>query len=114
MRGATFSRTPTTLYADESVAYYVDALYGEFASKTAALTDTVAAKGTSLDDVVKLASFIQEEAGLESEDARVSACFHNRLESSDPQWAEHKLESNACSYIMQDSENNYLWNSPDG
>ena len=100
------------LYKDESVAYYVDALYGEFASKTAALADTVAAKGTSLDDVVKLASFIQEEAGLESEDARVSACFHNRLESSDPQWAEHKLESNASSYIMQDSENNYLWNSP--
>ena len=64
------------------------------------------------DDVVKLASFIQEEAGLESEDAKVSACFHNRLESSDPLWAEHKLESNACSYIMQDSENNYLWNSP--
>lgn len=102
------------LYKDESVAYYVDALYGEFASKTAALADTVTAKGTSLDDVVKLASFIQEEAGLESEDARVSACFHNRLESSDPQWAEHKLESNASSYIMQDSENNYLWNSPTG
>ena len=100
------------LYKDESVAYYVDALYGEFASKTAALADTVAAKGTSLDDVVKLASFIQEEAGLESEDAKVSACFHNRLESDDPQWAEHKLESNACSYIMRDSENNYLWNSP--
>ena len=74
------------LYKDESVAYYVDALYGEFASKTADLADTVAAKGTSLDDVVKLASFIQEEAGLESEDAKVSACFHNRLESSDPQW----------------------------
>ena len=26
--------------------------------------------------------------------------------------AEHKLESNASSYIMKDSENNYLWNSP--
>lgn len=100
------------LYADEDVYYYVDQLYGEFANKTADLTDTIAAKGTSLDDVVKLASFIQEEAGLESEDAKVSACFHNRLESSDPQWSEHKLESNACSYIMQDSENNYLWNSP--
>lgn len=100
------------LYKDEDVAYYVDALYSEFASKTADLADTIAAKGTSFDDVVKLASFIQEEAGLESEDAKVSACFHNRLESSDPQWAEHKLESNACSYIMQDNENNYLWNSP--
>ena len=32
-------------------------------------------------------------------------CIRDR-ESSDPQWAEHKLESNASSYIMQDSENN--------
>ena len=86
--------------------------YNELANKTAGLADMIAEKGTSLDDVVKLASFIQEEAGLESEDAKVSACFHNRLESSDPLWAEHKLESNASSYIMRDSENNYLWNSP--
>ena len=100
------------VYADEDVYYYVDTLYAEFDKQTAGLADTIAAKGTSIDDVVKLASFIQEEAGLEAEDARVSACFHNRLESDDPLWAEHKLESNASSYIMQDSENNYLWNSP--
>lgn len=100
------------VYADEDVYYYVDTLYSEFQAKTESLTDTINAKGTTLDDVVKLASFIQEEAGLESEDAKVSACFHNRLESSDPLWADHKLESNACSYITQDVENNYLWNSP--
>ena len=100
------------VYADEDVYYYVDTLYSEFQAKTESLTDTINAKGTTMDDVVKLASFIQEEAGLESEDAKVSACFHNRLESSDPLWADHKLESNACSYITQDVENNYLWNSP--
>ncbi|WP_295338875.1 endolytic transglycosylase MltG [uncultured Subdoligranulum sp.] len=100
------------VYADEDVYYYVDTLYSEFQAKTEGLTDTINAKGTTLDDVVKLASFIQEEAGLESEDAKVSACFHNRLESSNPLWADHKLESNACSYITQDVENNYLWNSP--
>ena len=100
------------VYADEDVYYYVDTLYSEFDKKTAGLADTINAKGTTIDDVVKLASFIQEEAGVESEDAKVSACFHNRLESSDPLWAEHKLESNACSYITQDVENNYLWNSP--
>lgn len=100
------------VYADENVYYYVDTLYSEFQAKTEGLTDTINAKGTTMDDVVKLASFIQEEAGLESEDAKVSACFHNRLESSDPLWADHKLESNACSYITQDVENNYLWNSP--
>lgn len=100
------------VYADEDVYYYVDMLYSEFDAKTEGLMDTINEKGTTLDDVVKLASFIQEEAGLEAEDARVSACFHNRLESDDPLWAEHKLESNACSYITQDVENNYLWNSP--
>lgn len=100
------------VYADEDVYYYVDTLYSEFQAKTEGLADTINAKGTTLDDVVKLASFIQEEAGLESEDAKVSACFHNRLESSDPLWADHKLQSNACSYITQDVENNYLWNSP--
>ncbi|HIZ41367.1 MAG TPA: endolytic transglycosylase MltG [Candidatus Gemmiger excrementigallinarum] len=100
------------VYADEDVYYYVDTLYSEFAAKTEGLTDTINEKGTTLDDVVKLASFIQEEAGVETEDAKVSACFHNRLESDDPLWAEHKLESNACSYITQDVENNYLWNSP--
>lgn len=100
------------VYADEDVYYYVDTLYSEFQAKTEGLADTIKAKGTTLDDVVKLASFIQEEAGLESEDAKVSACFHNRLESSDPLWADHKLESNACSYITKDVENNYLWNSP--
>lgn len=100
------------VYADEDVYYYVDTLYSEFSAKTEGLMDTINEKGTTLDDVVKLASFIQEEAGVEAEDAKVSACFHNRLESSDPLWAEHKLESNACSYITQDVENNYLWNSP--
>ena len=61
------------VYTDEDVYYYVDTMYSEFASKTAALADTIAARGTTLDDAVKLASFIQEEAGLESEDAKVSA-----------------------------------------
>ena len=100
------------VYADEDVYYYVDTLYAEFEKQTAALADTIAKKGTTLDDVVKLASFIQEEAGVPEEDPKVSACFHNRLESDDPLWAEHKLQSNACSYITQDVENNYLWNSP--
>lgn len=100
------------VYTDESVYYYVDTLYAQFASQTEGLMATIAEKGTTLDDVVIMASFIQEEAGLPAEDARVSACFHNRLETNDPLWAEHRLESNASSYIMRDTENNYLWNSP--
>ena len=90
----------------------VDTLYAQFDAETADLMATVAEKGTTLDDVVILASFIQEEAGVPEEDYKVSACFHNRLESDDPLWSSHMLESNACSYITQDVENNYLWNSP--
>ena len=47
------------VYADEDVYYYVDTLYSEFDKKTAGLADTINAKGTTIDDVVKLASFIQ-------------------------------------------------------
>lgn len=99
-------------YTDDTVYNIVNTFYKEFDSRTADLMDTITAKGTTLDDVVNLASFIQEEAGMPEEDARVSACFHNRLESSDPLWADHRLESNASSYIMNDGDNNYLWNSP--
>lgn len=100
------------VFADEDVYYYVDTLYAEFASKTSQLATELSSKGVTLDDVVILASFIQEEAGIASEDAKVSACFHNRMESTDPQWSSHRLESNASSYFMYDTENNYLWNSP--
>ena len=99
-------------FTDASVYDIVDTLYAQFDAKTQDLMATISEKGTTLDQVVILASFIQEEAGVPEEDYKVSACFHNRLESDDPLWAEHKLESNACSYITQDVENNYLWNSP--
>ena len=99
-------------FEDDTVYNYVNTFYKEFDAKTAGLLDTIAAKGTTLDDVVILASFIQEEAGKPEEDGKVSACFHNRLESTDPLWSSHILQSNASSYIMQDYENNYLWNSP--
>ncbi len=99
-------------YTDDTVYNYVDTFYKEFDKKTSGLMDSISEKGTTLSDVVILASFIQEEAGKPEDDAKVSAVFHNRLESDDPNWAEHKLESNACSYITADVENNYLWNSP--
>ena len=99
-------------FEDDTVYNYVNTFYREFDAKTAGLKDTIAAKGTTLDDVVILASFIQEEAGKPEEDGKVSACFHNRMESTDPLWSSHILQSNASSYIMQDYENNYLWNSP--
>lgn len=103
-------------FEDDTIQNYVRTFYNQFQKVISGMTDQIDAKPddciNSIDDAVILASFIQEEAGLESEDAKVSACFHNRLESSDPQWADHRLESNASSYITNDSDNNYLWNSP--
>ncbi|HJD20530.1 MAG TPA: endolytic transglycosylase MltG [Candidatus Gemmiger faecigallinarum] len=103
-------------FTDDTIENYVRTFYDQFESETEGLMELVDANTSdcinSLDDAVILASFIQEEAGLAAEDAKVSACFHNRLESSDPLWADHRLESNASSYIINDEENNYLWNSP--
>lgn len=99
-------------YLNDDVYNYVDTFYKQFDKETEGLMETISAKGTTLDEVVIMASFIQEEAGMPEEDARVSACFYNRLHSNDPLWAEHRLESNACSYITNDADNNYLWNSP--
>ena len=97
-------------YTDDTVYNLVNTFYKQFDAKTAGLMDTITSKGTTLNDVVILASFIQEEAGLPAEDYKVSAVFHNRLESTDPLWAEHKLESNASSYIQSDTDNNYVYN----
>ncbi|MDD4851450.1 MAG: endolytic transglycosylase MltG, partial [Gemmiger sp.] len=99
-------------FTDDTVYNYVDTFYKQFNAKTADLAATIAEKGTTIDNVVILASFIQEEAGKAEEDAKVSAVFHNRLETDNPLWSAHMLESNASSYIMNDGDNNYLWNSP--
>ena len=50
-------------FTDATVYEIVDTLYAQFDAETADLMATVAEKGTTLDDVVILASFIQEEAG---------------------------------------------------
>ena len=103
-------------FEDDTIQNYVRTFYNQFQKVISGMTDQIDANPddciNSIDDAVILASFIQEEAGMESEDAKVSACFHNRLESTDPQWSDHRLESNASSYITNDADNNYLWNSP--
>lgn len=99
-------------YKDADVYDVVDTLYAEFDRRTKEVQEEIKDSGYTLDEIVILASFIQEEAGIPVENERVSAVFHNRLESSNPLWATHTLQSNASSYIMNDGDNNYLWNSP--
>ena len=99
-------------YVGDDVYNLVDKFYKQFDSKVDSFMMDVDDSEYTLDELVILGSFIQEEAGRAEEDYKVSAVFHNRLESSDPLWSEHKLESNTCSYIRNSNENNYLWNSP--
>ena len=98
-------------FDDDTVENYVRTFYNQFVLETEGLQELVDADPddciNSLDDAVILGSFIQEEAGMAAEDYKVSACFHNRLES-----AGMPLQSNASCDIMQDNDNYYLWNSP--
>lgn len=98
-------------FTDDTVENYVRVFYNQFAKETEGLQELIDADPDdcidSLDDAVILGSFIQEEAGMPEEDYKVSACFHNRLES-----AGMPLQSNASCDIMQENDNNYLWNSP--
>ena len=73
------------LYADESVYYYVNQLYGEFDAKTADLADTIAAKAPALTMLSSWPASFEEEAGLASEDPRsapASTTVLNRLTRS--------------------------------
>ncbi len=92
-------------YNDSTVYELVDRFYAAFDAHVsdAGLQQRLEELGMTLDDVVVLASIVQEEAGHE-EDPMVSSVFHNRLRDG---W---KLESNASSYIKNDKDNNYVHN----
>lgn len=93
--------------ADDTVYNYVATFYAHFDKMfTDEMYADMEAKDMTLNEVITLASFVQEEAGNEN-DAKVSAVFHNRLA---PGALVSKLESNASSYIQNDADNNYLWN----
>lgn len=94
-------------YADDTVYNYVDKLYAEFDAKvTPEMRQRATELGMSLEEVITLASFVQEEAG-NAEDAKVSAVFHNRLAADSPY---PRLESNASSYVQNPKDNNYIYN----
>lgn len=92
---------------DDTVHNYVATFYREFERQmTDDLYQRMDEMGMSLEDTIILASFVQEEAG-NAENANVSAVFHNRLQPDSPIT---KLESNACSYVQNPKDNNYLYN----
>lgn len=94
-------------FKEDSVYNYVNTFYAEFDKKfSEGLRNRANELGMSVDKVVNLASFVQEEAG-NAEDARVSAVFHNRLREDSPY---PRLESNVSSYVQRADDNNYLYN----
>ena len=92
---------------DDTVHNYVATFYAQF---DAQITDAMYAKlkeqGMTLNELVTLASFVQEEAG-NSQDSNVSQVFRNRLAEGSPY---PRLQSNTSSHIQSDADNNYLWN----
>ncbi len=94
-------------YNDDTVYNYVATFYAEFDSYvTEELLAEIEAQGFTLNEIITLASFVQEEAG-NADNAKVSAVFRNRLADDSPVTL---LQSNASSYIQNDEENNYIHN----
>ncbi len=92
-------------YNDSTVYELVDRFYSAFDAFVSdeGLQQKLTDLGLTLDDIVVLASIVQEEAGHE-QDPMVASVFHNRIRDG---W---KLESNASSYIKNDNDNNYVHN----
>lgn len=94
-------------YLDDTVYNMVNTFYAEFDAKvTPEMRQRATEMGFTLDEMITLASFVQEEAG-NANNERVSAVFHNRLAEGSPF---PRLESNVSSYVQRDDDNNYIFN----
>ena len=92
---------------DDTVHNYVATFYAQFdAQITDEMYAELKAQGMTLNELVTLASFVQEEAG-NAQDSNVAQVFRNRLAGGSPY---PRLQSNTSSYIQSDADNNYLWN----
>ena len=94
-------------HKNDTVHRYVATFYARFDQQfTQDLYDGLEQQGMTLNELITLASFVQEEAG-NSQDSNVAQVFRNRLASGSPY---PRLQSNTSSYIQSDADNNYLWN----
>ena len=92
---------------NDTVHNYVATFYAQFdAQITEEMYAELKAQGMTLNELVTLASFVQEEAG-NAQDSNVAQVFRNRLAEGSPY---PRLQSNTSSYIQSDADNNYLWN----
>ena len=92
-------------YEDDTVYNYVAKMYEHFDSQiTQEMYDRMDEIGMTLDEVITLSSFVQEEAGHAEDQKFVAACLRNRLE---PGSSQPLLECNVCSYINEPG--NYVY-----
>lgn len=96
-------------FADDTVYNMVAKIYGEFDKRvTDEMYTQIAAMGFNLSQFVTLASIVQEEAGGFDHQADVAAVFMARLA---PGSIEGRLQSNCASYIQNENDNNYIFNT---
>ena len=92
-------------YRNENVSSVVKKFLRNFNSL---ITDEMRAKakdlGYTTDEIITIASIIQEEAGVVNEMAKVSSVLHNRLSSS----SFPKLQCDACSFYLRNSVKPYV------
>ena len=104
--GYLFPETYEFLKGD-TVHNYVATFYAQFdAQITEEMYQKLEEQGMTLNELVTLASFVQEEAG-NSQDSNVAQVFRNRLAEGSPY---PRLQSNTSRHIQSDADNNYLWN----
>lgn len=92
-------------YRNENVSSVVKKFVRNFNSL---ITDEMRARakdlGYTTDEIITIASIIQEEAGVVNEMAKVSSVLHNRLSSS----SFPKLQCDACSFYLRNSVKPYV------
>ncbi len=106
MKGEGFLYPDTyEFYVGGDVYSMVEKIYANFDSKiTPEMYRRMDELGMSLDEVITLASFVQEEAGHPEDQPYVAAVFRNRISPGSPL---PRLESNVSSYIK--AEGNYVY-----
>ncbi|MCQ2480791.1 MAG: endolytic transglycosylase MltG [Clostridia bacterium] len=92
-------------YIGESASSVIKRFLRNFNSKiTDEMKDRAEELGYSFDEIITIASIVQEEAGKPSEDKKVSSVIHNRLVSL----TIRKLQCDCCSFYLRDSVKPYV------
>lgn len=91
-------------YRNENVSSVVKRFIRNFKSRiTDEMAERASSLGYTLDEIITLASIIQEEAG-NAADGKVSSVLHNRLSSPDFP----KLQCDACTFYLRNSVKPYV------